>query len=96
MTMEQAERRARELLDNRMESVRVLVRAQQGVSDAEERMREAQVEKASAWRSAVQNGWSAEELKKLGIDEPVRVRKPRRREPSRQAGDAGQAVRESD
>lgn len=91
MTMEQAERRARELLDNRMESVRVLVRAQQGVSDAEERMR-----KASAWRSAVQNGWSAEELKKLGIDEPVRVRKPRRREPSRQAGDAGQAVRESD
>ena len=51
---------------------------------------------SAAATSAVQNGWSAEELKKLGIDEPVRVRKPRRREPSRQAGDAGQAVRESD
>lgn len=82
--MEQAERRARELLDNRMESVRVLVRAQQGVSDAEARMHEALVEKSTAWRSAVQNGWSAEELKKLGIDEPPRVRKPRRRQPPAQ------------
>lgn len=71
---ETAEAKARELLDNRIDAVRELVRSRQALADLQEQVERAQDEDLKCYRAALSGGWSADELRKLGIEEPVKKR----------------------
>lgn len=67
--IETAERKARELLDQRIESVRAVVRAQHDTAALRDQLAESERESARLYRAALSDGWSEAELKKLGITE---------------------------
>lgn len=67
--IESAERKARELLDQRIESVRAVVRAQHDTATLREQLAQSERESARLYRAAVNDGWTEAELKKLGITE---------------------------
>jgi vacuolar-type H+-ATPase subunit H len=67
--IESAERKARELLDQRIESVRCVVRAQHDTATLREQLAESERESARLYRAALNDGWTEAELKKLGITE---------------------------
>lgn len=77
------ESKARELLDNRINSVRTLVTARQAVADLREQISDAEAEDVKAYRAALADGWSADELRKLGLDEPDKKQRVRRRTAAR-------------
>lgn len=68
------EAEARKLLDQRVESVRELAKAQADVTHLEERhaeeMREVAGRHAESYAAAVKAGWDDKELKKLGLNRP--------------------------
>lgn len=77
---EVAEAKARELLDERIRSVRALVRAAQAEADLRTQVQTAEREHARAYAAALSDGWTADELRKLGLPDPERkARAPRRR-----------------
>lgn len=78
LTPEGAEARARELLDSRIASVRSLVTKAAIVDDRRESLSHAEAEQAEAWRAALKDGWTADELRKLGLSEPARPARQRR------------------
>lgn len=84
---EAAEAKARELLDNRIDAVRELVRSRQALADLQEQVALAQDEDLKRYRAALSGGWSTEELRKLGIEEPAkkRARKTPRTTPAKSA-----------
>lgn len=67
--MESAERKAREILDQRIDSVRAVVRAQHDTARLREQLTESERESARLYRAALNEGWTETELKKLGITE---------------------------
>jgi hypothetical protein len=73
------ESKARALLDNRINSVRELVTARQALDDLREQIAAAEAEDVKAYRAALSDGWSADELRKLGLDEPEKKQRVRRR-----------------
>lgn len=73
------ESRARELLDSRINSVRTLVAARQELASLHEQLGAAELADVKAYRAALSDGWSAEELRKLGLDEPAKKQRVRRR-----------------
>ena len=73
------ESKARALLDNRINSVRALVAARQSLDDLREQIAAAEAEDVKAYRAALSDGWSADELRKLGLDEPEKKQRVRRR-----------------
>lgn len=68
ISIEQTQTRARALLDTRIESVTALVKARQRVTDLKEQLAEAEKDDKRAYARATQDGWSADELKKLGLE----------------------------
>ncbi len=78
-----AEAKARQLLDNRITSVRVLVTSRQTLADLRDRLTAAETDDATAYRAALADGWSADELRKLGLDEPEKKQRMRRRAAAR-------------
>ena len=66
--IESTRTRARALLDSRIESVTDLVTARQRVADLTEQLTNAERDAKRAWVRATKDGWSAEELKKLGLE----------------------------
>lgn len=76
--MEQTRNQARALLDTRIESVTALVRTRQRITDLREQLTEAEREDKRAYVRATKDGWSPEELKKLGLESgaAARRRKP--------------------
>ena len=80
-----AEKKARELLDNRIESVRALVRSRQALADAQARVAEAEKADVATYRAAVRDGWTEDELRKLGIDEPEKKQRTKRRATARRS-----------
>lgn len=50
---------------------------------------DAETEAANAWRSALRDGWSVEELKSLGLTEPAAKRRRARRGKSAQTAKTG-------
>lgn len=80
---EEAEQKARELLDKRMTSIRLLAGTRQKVSDARKALKRAENEDVKAYRAALSDGWMAEELRKLGFDEPEKVQRTKRRTSTR-------------
>ena len=63
--------------------MRVLAEARQAVTDVRERfaheLRTAEDGDAKAYLAAVRAGWSSDELRKIGFDEPEKKRRTRRK-----------------
>ncbi len=62
--------RAQQLLAGRVDAVRKLNERQQAATAAREAAEATEREAAGAWTEATQAGWSAGELKKLGLVQP--------------------------
>lgn len=75
ITIEQAQTQARALLDSRIESVTALVKARQRVADLKEQLAEAEKDDKRAYVRATKDGWSADELKKLGLENSAASRR---------------------
>lgn len=75
--IEQTRNQARALLDSRIESVTYLVKTRQRIADLREQLADAEREDKRAYVRATRDGWSPDELKKLGL-EPAAVGRRRR------------------
>ncbi|MEW1812515.1 hypothetical protein AB0284_17640 [Pseudarthrobacter phenanthrenivorans] len=85
LDIEQTRNQARALLDSRIESVTNLVRTRQRITDLKDQLASAEREDKRAYVQATRDGWSPEELKKLGL-EPAAA--GRRRKARTKAADA--------
>lgn len=76
--IEQTRNQARALLDSRIESVTNLVKTRQRITDLREQLADAERDDKRAYVRATKDGWSPEELKKLGLESgaAARRRKP--------------------
>lgn len=79
------ETKARKLLDSRINSVRELVTARQSLDELREQLAAAEAADVKAYRAALSDGWSADELRKLGLDEPDKKQRVRRRPAARKS-----------
>lgn len=68
LSIEHSPEQARALLDSRIESVTSLVKARQRVVDLKEQLVEAERGDKRAYVRAIKDGWSADELKKHGLE----------------------------
>jgi hypothetical protein len=87
--IEQTRNQAKALLDSRIESVTDLVKTRQRIADLRELLAEAEREDKRAYVRATKDGWSPEELKKLGLESGAAGR--RRRSSSRTTSDSAEA-----
>ena len=76
--LETTKDQARKLLDSRIASVTDLVIARKHVDELREQLAEAEREDKKAYVRATKDGWSEDELKKLGLDQAVTRRRNRR------------------
>lgn len=83
MNVEDTQAQARALLDSRIESVTALVKTRQRVADLKEQLAEAEKDDKRAYVRATKDGWSADELKKLG---PENAAAGRRKSAARRVG----------
>ncbi|MBE4720569.1 hypothetical protein [Pseudarthrobacter sp. AB1] len=76
--IEQTKAQARALLDSRIESVTNLVKTRQRITDLREQLADAERDDKRAYVRATKDGWSPDELKKLGLESgaAARRRKP--------------------
>ena len=88
--IEQTRNQARALLDSRIESVTTLVKTRQRITDLREQLTEAERDDKRAYVRATKDGWSPEELKKLGLESGVAGR--RRKTANRTASDSPAAT----
>ncbi|MFI5627577.1 hypothetical protein ACIA03_29240 [Nocardioides sp. NPDC051685] len=75
--MDNIEEAARALLDARITSVRALVAARQKLADLRTEVTAAEREDARLYQAALRDGWSVDELKKLGLGEAEKVARTR-------------------
>lgn len=68
LDIEQTQNQARALLDSRIESVTTLVRTRQRITELKDQLATAEREDKRAYVQATRDGWSPEELKKLGLE----------------------------
>jgi hypothetical protein len=66
--IEQTRNQAKALLNSRIESVTELVKTRQRITNLREQLTEAEREDKRAYVRATKDGWSPEELKKLGLE----------------------------
>lgn len=83
LDIEQTRNQARALLDSRIESVTALVKSRQRITELRDQLVAAERDDKRAYVQATRDGWSTDELKKLGL-EPAAVK--RRRTAKRGAG----------
>lgn len=77
---QQAEEAAQRLLNDRMDYVRRAITARGALDDAREVLKEAEKNDAQAFQAAVNNGgWTAEELRKIGLTAPEKIQRVQRR-----------------
>lgn len=62
-------------LNNRMDSVRALVKSRQSVADARDALNAAEDEDARQYLAAIKAGWTADELRTSGLSEPEKQRR---------------------
>jgi hypothetical protein len=79
LSMEQAEEQARALLDARIESIRRLVTKRQQLADLRNQLADAEREDVRLYSAALSDGWTADELRRLGLGEPEKKARVRRR-----------------
>ena len=77
ISIENTQEKARQLLNSRIESVTALVQARQRIADLKEQLAEAEREDKRAYVRATRDGWSEEELKKLGLENAAAKRRKR-------------------
>ena len=70
---------ARKLLDSRIESVTKLVKTKQRVTEMQDSLKEAERENSRAYVKALKDGWSEDELKKLGLENTAAGKRRTRR-----------------
>ena len=87
LDIETTRNQARALLDSRIDSVTALVKARQRVADLKEQLADAERDDKRSYVRATKDGWSPEELKKLGL-EPGAVSRRRKTSASQTAGQA--------
>lgn len=75
ISIESTQEKARQLLNSRIESVTALVRARQRIADLKEQLAEAEREDKRAYVRAIRDGWSEDELKKLGLENAAAKRR---------------------
>ncbi|GAB3568479.1 hypothetical protein GCM10027405_30270 [Arthrobacter alkaliphilus] len=92
LDIEQTRNQARALLDSRIESVTALVKSRQRITELRDQLVAAERDDKRAYVQATRDGWSTEELKKLGL-EPSAVK--RRRTAKRSTGSEQDAAQES-
>jgi hypothetical protein len=80
INIEETKNQARALLNSRIKSVEELVQARQRVADLKDQLTAAERDDKRAYVKATRDGWSPEELKKLGL-EPAAAAKPKPRPP---------------
>lgn len=68
LNIEATKSQARALLDSRIKSVEELVQARQRLTDLKEQLVAAERDDKRAYVKATRDGWSADELKKLGLE----------------------------
>lgn len=66
--LETTKNQARKLLDSRIKSITDLVIARKRVDELREELTDAEREDRKAYVRATKDGWSEDELKKLGLD----------------------------
>ena len=77
---QQAEEAAQRLLNDRMDYVRRAITARGALEEAREALKEAEKNDTQAFLAAVNNGgWTADELKKIGLAAPDKVQRVQRR-----------------
>lgn len=79
INIENVENQARQLLDSRVASVRALVKARQQVTELRAQLTDAEREDKKAYVRATKDGWSEDELKKLGLDNSAAAKRRTRR-----------------
>ena len=81
--MQAAEDQARSLIEARMASIRRLVNADATAAELRDDLAAATKEHKAAWRAALKDGWTPEQLRKTGLSDPTgsgkRTRAPRKR-----------------
>ncbi|WP_427136641.1 hypothetical protein [Pseudarthrobacter sp. S9] len=90
--IEQTRNQARALLDSRIESVTALVKTRQRITDLKEQLTDAEREDKRAYVRATKDGWSPDELKKLGLESGAAAR--RRKTSTRPTGENAAAAAE--
>jgi hypothetical protein len=90
LDIEQTRNQARALLDSRINSVTDLVTTRQRITDLKAQLAEAEKDDKRAYIRATRDGWSADELKKLGL-EPAAAGRRRRSTTKPAPADAPQA-----
>ena len=88
--IEQTRNQAKALLDSRIESVTDLVKTRQRIADLRDQLAEAERDDKRAYVRATKDGWSPEELKKLGLESAAAGR--RRKNASRTTAAAPDAA----
>ena len=76
--LETTRNQARQILDSRIEVVSELVIARQRVNDLREQLAEDEREDKRAYVRATKDGWSEDELKKLGLDNNAAAKRRKR------------------
>ncbi|MEX5296832.1 hypothetical protein QYM41_16265 [Kocuria sp. CPCC 205268] len=88
---QQAEEAAQRLLNDRMDYVRRAITARGALDEAREALKEAEKNDTAAFQTAVTTGgWTAEELRKIGLSAPEKVQRVQRRRKTSKSG-AGSA-----
>ncbi|WP_394253581.1 hypothetical protein [Arthrobacter pityocampae] len=77
--LETTKDQARKLLDSRIASVTDLVIARKRLDELREQLAEAEREDKKAYVRATKDGWSEDELKKLGLDNGAAAKRRTRR-----------------
>ena len=90
LDIEQTRNQARALLDSRINSVTDLVTTRQRITDLQAQLAEAEKDDKRAYIRATRDGWSADELKKLGL-EPAAAGRRRRNTTKPAPSDASEA-----
>lgn len=89
LSVEDAERQARQLLDGRIVSVRTLVKARQHLAELREQVATAERDDVRLYAAAIAGGWSTDELRKIGLAEPEKKARVRRRAAARRTQTSG-------
>lgn len=83
---QQAEEAAQRLLNDRMDYIRRAITARGALDEAREALKEAEKNDVQAFQAAVNNGgWTADELKKIGLAAPEKVQRVQRRRKATQS-----------
>lgn len=96
--LEATRSQAREILNSRIDVVSELVIARQRVTELREQLAEAEREDKKAYVRATKEGWSEDELKKLGLDNNAAAKRRSRRSspPAAAPADASSAADETE